>query len=260
MLISKTEPNYLCWNLDASRNRQFFDRNLSLANPLAARISKSAGALGAVQESGSSVLRFGGTGNDYLTYEVGGKSCPPWTLYTECMNMTWWENTLVFTRASNAKIIVGLSLNTGHDMTDTVGHAMTDTVGHDMTDTVGHAMTDTVGHDPFPQVWDSKNAKDLLEWSINEGYGDLIYGFELGNEQNTEYTGDVIAENFGILYNLTVELWPSENSRPVLLGPDPHSFKETGVDQSLIAYLEAFMKDIKPKSNYNHYPNNSALP
>jgi hypothetical protein len=57
-----------------------------------------------------------------------------------------------------------------------------------------------------------------------------VAGFELGNEQNTQYSGAQIAKNFAILHNLTRELWPDVSARPVLLGPDPHSFHgPTGV-------------------------------
>ena len=44
-----------------------------------------------------------------------------------------------------------------------------------------------------------------------------------GNEQNNKYTGEQQANDFAILYKLTVELWPDEKRRPVLFGPDPHS-------------------------------------
>ena len=72
--------------------------------------------------------------------------------------------------------------------------------------------------------WDPTNAKAILEWTIAQGYDDLLFGFELGNEQNSKYTGKQIATNFGILHNLTVALWPDAAKRPVLVGPDPHSY------------------------------------
>ena len=62
-VISRTEPSFVCWNLDASRNRQFFDRNLSQSTALGAQMSRQAAAISAVQEDGYSLLRFGGTGN-----------------------------------------------------------------------------------------------------------------------------------------------------------------------------------------------------
>ena len=40
---------------------------------------------------------------------------------------------------------------------------------------------------PFP--WDPNNAHAILQWTIDHQLDHLIYGFELGNEQNTKYTG-----------------------------------------------------------------------
>ena len=49
-------------------------------------------------------------------------------------------------------------------------------------------------------------------------FGHLIYGFQLGNEQNSKYSGSKIATNFAILHNLTLELWPDQDTRPKLIG------------------------------------------
>ena len=114
--IATTGPNFVCWNLDASRNREFFDRNLSTALPLGARAARLAAALGRNQAAGHSLLRFGGSGNDYLRYEFGGVQCPPRTKYTECMNQSSWTDLLGFADAADARMIVGLSMQTGHDL------------------------------------------------------------------------------------------------------------------------------------------------
>jgi hypothetical protein len=93
-----TLGNYVCFNLDASRNRQFFDRDLSVAHPLGAQMALQAAALGAAQAAGFSLIRFGGSGNDYLTYAFNGTECPvPASAYQECMNQTWWTNVLQVT-------------------------------------------------------------------------------------------------------------------------------------------------------------------
>jgi len=219
--VSTTEEAYACWNLDTSRNRQFFDRNLSQADPLGAQLARQAAALGSANQAGYSILRFGGTGNDYLTYAVGGAECPPQSEYNECLNTTWWANTLAFTRAAKAKMVFGLSLNTGHDRR------------------AGRGLLQ------FPQVWNSSNARALLQWTIKQGSDDLLFGFELGNEQNSKYSGATIARNFAILHNLTVELWPDKTRRPRLIGPDPHSFKQDGVEAPLIDWMEDFMRTAK---------------
>jgi len=144
------------------------------------------------------------------------------------MNMTWWRNTLEFARASKARILFGISLQTGHD--DRMPGAQA-------------AVAEREGRRllQFPQVWDPTNARELLRWTLQQGLGDVLWGFELGNEQNTAYSGEASANNLAILHNLTVELWPDPRNRPVLLGPDPHSFKETGPDPALLSWLADFM-------------------
>ena len=77
---------------------------------------------------------------------------------------------------------------------------------------------------PFPQPWESANAEQILQWTINHGYDDVIMGFELGNEQNSKYSGEEIATDFSILHGLVNKLWPNASGRPVLIGPDPHSY------------------------------------
>ena len=114
--VATTGASFVCWNLDASRNREFFDRNLSTSLPLGARAARLASALGRNQAAGHSLLRFGGSGNDYLRYEFGGVQCPPRTKYTECMNQSSWTDLLGFADAADARMIVGLSMQTGHDL------------------------------------------------------------------------------------------------------------------------------------------------
>jgi heparanase 1 len=193
--------NHVCWNIDASANRGFFWRNLSAAQPksLGAQLARQAAAIGEAQTAGFSLLRFGGSGNDYLTYEFGKTRCPPPSTYKQCLNETTWRDLLSFTAAAKAKMIFGLSMNTGEDVASDSHNG------------------------PYPYPWDPSNAREILEWTIDHQLDHLIYGFELGNEQNNKYTGVQTANDFAILYNLTVELWPDETRRPVLFGPDPHS-------------------------------------
>ena len=102
-----------------------------------------------------------------------------------------WRDFLSFVEAANAKLIFGLSMRTG--------------------------KKDPA--DPAPYPWDPENARELLQWTLDHGYGDLIGGFELGNEQDQVYTGTQQAHDIEILYNLTVELWPDASHRPMLWGP-----------------------------------------
>ena len=76
-LASSTADNFVCWNIDASRNREFFSRNLLQAGSLGRQLAYQARALGTANAAGFSWLRFGGTGNDCLTYEFNGTICPP---------------------------------------------------------------------------------------------------------------------------------------------------------------------------------------
>lgn len=230
--ISQTFDNFVCWNMDASRNRQFFDRNLSGA--FGAQLAAQARAISDVQRGGS-ILRFGGTGNDYLTYEIEPEfPCPPRSETSECMNLTWWTNLLDFTEASGSKMIFGLSMNTGHDR-----RRLRSLEGEDA------GVDGNRPPDPFPRIWDASNAHALLNWTIAHGRDHLLYGFELGNEQNTQYSGDEIAANFAVLSNLTRDLWPDETRRPLLFGPDPHSFHDA--DKSLLAFIREFLEGVRSR-------------
>ena len=210
----KTLENYVCWNIDASRNRQFFDRNLSQASTFGRKLSKTASALGV------SYLRFGGTGNDYLTYEgFGNTTCKEQTETTECLNRTWYTNLLDFTENSKAKMIFGLSMNTKLD-------------------------SETAPDFPYP--WDPSNAREILQWTIDQGRDHLLAGLELGNEQNKRYDAKKTAVDFEILYNMTLELWPDEKTRPFLAGPDPHSFHVP--EDDLLDWISDFLNESKSRN------------
>ena len=58
--------NHVCWNIDASINRGFFWRNLSAAVPHSEgwQLARQAAAIGAAQEAGFSLMRFGGSVGD----------------------------------------------------------------------------------------------------------------------------------------------------------------------------------------------------
>ena len=104
-------------------------------------------------------------------------------------------------------------------------------------------LAHTSGDDPFPYPWDPKNARELLEWTIANGLDHLLYGVELGNEQNTKYSAVQIAHNTARLYNLTLELWPDDSRRPRLFGPDPHSLHDTssGASQTELAWMAEWL-------------------
>lgn len=156
------------------------------------------------------------------------------------MNQTQWTSLLEFTKASNAKMVFGLSMNTGHDL----GHK----------EEQGAGAGAGAGDPGFPWPWDPTNAKSILAWTIAAGYDDLLFGFELGNEQNSKYTGKQIATNFGILHNLTIALWPDASKRPVLVGPDPHSYHGQDSKVSWIGdFLDAAAADGTPIFAATHH-------
>jgi len=218
----RTGSNFVCWNIDASENRGFFWRNLSAGYDYGAQLARQAAEIGRLQDAGFSFLRFGGSGNDYLTYQFDGEVCE-----NKCMNETLTKDFYSFAEAANSRIIFGLSMNTGLDLTTSAGG--------------------------FPYPWDPSNARELLKWTLDNGYGDLIYGLELGNEQNGKYSAEKMAVNFGILYNLTVELWPDEDSRPKLLGPDRHSFHDGNIDSYIKDFVVECQKANVPLYGATHH-------
>jgi len=211
-----TGDNFVCWNIDASRNRGFFWRNLSARDPKSygAQLARQAAEIGKRQTAGYSLLRFGGSGNDYLTYAIGDTKCPPQSDYTECMNETVTRDLFSFADKANAKIIFGLSLNTGHDRRLT-----------------------TLQGPGFPFPWDPSNARQLFKFIFDEGFAHLIVGLELGNEQNSKYSASKDAQDLAGLHNLTLEFWPDASSRPKLYGPDRHSFHNSAIDSYIADFV-----------------------
>jgi hypothetical protein len=127
------------------------------------------------------LLRFGGTGNDYLTYAFGNTTCGS----SPCLNQSWFDNLMNFANDAGAPVVFGLSIKPR-------------TSG-------GNGGS----------VWDPTNARQLLQYAIQAGY--TFYGFELGNEQNDAYHPEQEATDFAILQELLVSLWPSAASRPKVL-------------------------------------------
>ena len=94
-VAAHTSDHFLCWNIDASVNRQFFDRDLDPKKPFGAQLARQAKALSQAQQAGYSLLRFGGGGNDHLTYAFGNTECPQNPML-HCLNQTWWSNVTFF--------------------------------------------------------------------------------------------------------------------------------------------------------------------
>ncbi|EDQ84175.1 uncharacterized protein MONBRDRAFT_30511 [Monosiga brevicollis MX1] len=187
-----TLPEYNSWNIDSSANRQFFERNL--ADPELHYLAAA---------SLPGFLRFGGTGNDELTYGIGNLSCAgaPY-----CLNETLFVNLLNFSHAAGAKLVFGLNI----------------------------AYRTSEGR------WDPAPAEVLIRHGLALGFE--FYAFELGNEQNDNYSPESEAADFAILHKLLDKIYDNQSlataTRPKIFGPDPHSFHD--VEESTLTFLQKF--------------------
>ena len=214
-----SSSHFTCWNIDASSNRGFFERDLDPTKPYGKQIAKQAAAIGRGQAM--QLLRWGGTGNDQLSYCFnGGESAcgfEPHPMHRK-LNETMWRSLLDFTKAASAKIIVGLAVP-----------KWTGCEWNQQTDKSNCTL------------WNSTNARQLLSWTIANGYDGLIYALELGNEVDGMYTGEGQARNLQVLQQLTEELWPDAATRPLLLGPDAaHQQSPGGKPEPRDAYVRDF--------------------
>jgi heparanase 1 len=124
------------------------------------------------------------------------------------MNRTWFDNLMNFASDSTAKIVFGINIE---------------------------PKTKSGG-------WDPAQARSVMEYAIKKGH--TFFGFELGNEQNGNYTPEQATDAFETLASLLVELWPAAESRPKIIGPDIHGFHQDPAidkkDAGLLQYLGEF--------------------
>jgi hypothetical protein len=118
--------------------------------------------------------------------------------YKQCLNETLWRDLLSFTAAAKAKMIFGLSMNTGEDLV-AVGAGSYSARSHcrvvpPPTRSIPGLRRDsaplflrqrrdrTPGAGPggYPFPWDPSNARAILEWTMAQQLDHLIFGFELG--------------------------------------------------------------------------------
>ena len=188
--LNVVDVGFKCWNIDASPNREWDTRDLS--DPLLASLGR---------QSLPGHLRFGGSGNDGLPYALDmntpsspGNKCVVGS--PRCLNRTWVDNLVHFAKASRARLVFGLNVCTCKNMQR---------------------------NDPkscHGQPWDPTESTVLLEYMIAANH--TVFGFELGNEQNTNYSPTLMAANFKVLSDLLVKLYPAAASRPKIIGPDVH--------------------------------------
>jgi heparanase 1 len=179
--LSRTAAFYASWNVDSSRQRAFFGTNF--ADP---RLLYLASLIGGAR------IRFGGTGNDYLHYEVPGATpCSPTVPYAyECLNSTWVDNLFALSSAANSPLIFGLNIT---------------------------GAASAAG-------WDPSNAVALLRYA--RARNNTLFALELGNEQNSKgLTFEQQAAAYAVLSGALDEVFPAgDPTRPLLVGPDPSGF------------------------------------
>ena len=150
-VLTVTEPTYASWNIDSSCNRGFHRIHFANKNLLAAGRGLA-----------PSVLRFGGSGNDYLTYGLSAGSPECASLPTNqscsyftpgCLNATHWASLYEFAKGSGAHVLFGISFG-----------------------------LDQACKEHGAYKWDSSNAQSLL--THLQEHKQTVFGFELGNEIN----------------------------------------------------------------------------
>lgn len=202
-VVSTTDLRYVSWTIDPSSNRQFFEFNFADD-----KLRYLAAQL-------PTYVRVGGSGEDYLTYEFGNTTCKD----TRCLNATHWDNLYSLVHDAGAKMVFGLNECPRTNIIPEKIQTTCDDVGG---------------------TWDSTNAREFLKYSISKGY--TFFGFELGNERNGQISADTQAKDFKVLSELLIELYPDTTTRPLLFGPDAHSFKDNPKKWSnLASYIKEFI-------------------
>ena len=95
-----TAPYYASFNIDSSRDREMF--TLDWTSP---KLVAAARGLA----TNPTHIRFGGTGNNWLHYGVGGASCPPATATSTCLNDSTWQGIAGLAVAAASPIVFGVN-------------------------------------------------------------------------------------------------------------------------------------------------------
>lgn len=103
--------------------------------------------------------------------------------------------------------------------------------------------------------WDYQNAFDLLNYIKEKKYveNEIIYGFELGNQNDIILSVDEIIEDFKLFSDELNRLWPvsSSGKRPKLIGADVYNVNEEFLRPFLIS--SEFNLDIFTYHNCIYY-------
>ena len=202
---SRTTPRYASYNVDSSFNRGFFHTDFGNANLRAAAASLA-----------PATLRFGGSGNDYLTYDVPAGHCssPAGAAHYRndsdsfgCLNASHWKQLRGLAEAAGADLLFGLSFDL-------------------------NAACAAAPNGSY--VWSGENAEAMIAaWIAAAGPAAAVWGFELGNELNNRGEGCEGCEGCAhglrpaqqaaalhALHALLGKHFPDAATRPVIVGPD----------------------------------------
>lgn len=183
--VGDTNVNYASWTIDSSYNRGFVHIDFDNQNLLAAAKSLA-----------PSTIRFGGGGNDYLSYQPYS-NCNSSADNDDfvCLNTTHWNSLYNWANASGTEFIFGISY-----------------------DFVAACAQKSA------YVWKPDQAISMVKYIQSQKQ--TIWGFELGNEVNNRQkscntTGGQQAAAFKLFKSEVLDkLYPDEASRPHLIGPD----------------------------------------
>jgi len=183
--VHTTAPYFASWNIDSSNDREFFMLDWS-----APALTAAANALGA---AGGTRVRFGGTGNNFLTYGVGdAPPCVPAPPGHRCLNETTWSGVAALAAAARSPLIFGTNFFPGGSKVN--------------------------------KTFDPTNAIAFFKYA--KARGDDIWGVELGNELGPDgaMTAEEQAAGLLALDDALASVYGPGETRPVLVGPDALGF------------------------------------
>jgi hypothetical protein len=183
--VGETNVNYASWTIDSSYNRGFVHISFDNKNLLAAATSLA-----------PSTIRFGGGGNDYLSYQPFSacNSSVDNDNYV-CLNTSHWNSLYNWANASGTEFIFGISY-----------------------DFVAACEQKSA------YVWKPDQSIAMVKYIQSQAQ--TIFAFELGNEVNNRQkscntTGGAQAAAFKLFKSDVLDkLYPDPSSRPKLIGPD----------------------------------------
>ena len=204
-LLYKTSDAYASWTVDPSRNRLFF--NVNFSDPRLVYLAS---------EISGGVIRFGGSGGDFMTYAK--ESCGPLGKNEECLNMTTFDSVLALSAAASSTLVMGLNI----------------------------WPTGGTGPSPPAGPWNSTNARILLTYIRDRAAPAMppAIAFEIGNECDSNgFNAEQQAVVFRALADVLEEVFPVPGPvpRPALIGPDADGANGPPFYNSSLAHLSAFL-------------------